>query len=181
MKRLLALVVAYAPMFALGNILPFEDAPSQRASSSETANSIYRGTGFWKTSTGEVGRYSVKTELVPLSGVDGIAVQNTYQDSTSGRVWSFDFTIDKKENGFSHIWMNGVSVGDGYCFPLIAHSVAHHTDKKCHMEIVVNGLPIEQTVVFKDHAVYVMGSHRLIGVPGVVAWEQEAQHVHAPL
>ena len=78
--------------------------------------------------------------------------------------------------------MNGVQVGDGYCFPLTTSTSApRHMDKKCHMEIVVNGLPMEQTVVFTGHSVYAMGSHPLMGTPGVVAWEQEAQHIHTPL
>lgn len=72
MKRLLALVLTYAPMFTFG-ALPFDGAPSQRAPSAESANEIYRGSGFWKTTGGERGRYSVETELVPLSGIDGIA------------------------------------------------------------------------------------------------------------
>jgi hypothetical protein len=170
MKRRLMLALLCVPAFSFGNPLQQTQTFTPRTELHPSHNpAIYRGTGSWKITDGEAGTYTVVSEAYHFSGRDGVQVQNTYQDTVTGKRWNFDFVVEHTNYGFATIWIDGVQAGRGYCFPIASH---HEGDKKCHLNVITNGVRIEQSMVMKKHNLYIWGSHVLADGHNIVAWEQ---------
>ena len=176
MKKRLVFALMCMPAFIFAKSFPLPTTTQERSALSATAVGSYLGQGDWKTSEGDAGTYYVKTVVVSLSGIAGMNIQNSFLDPATNRTWNFDYTVQREENGFAKIWVDGAIAGSGYCFPLRGPSDSSN-DKKCHMDIIVNGLALEQTAVMKGQNIYIFGSHAMADGQGIVAWEQKLDMV----